>query len=75
MTNKCGLCMHFDEYDAAPDIEETWADDDTIGKCKRFPPVLLVQKLTYAVSDWGMPSVRSSDWCGEFVALQERRDG
>lgn len=67
---RCKSCKHFDEYDEAPDIEEIWADDDTIGKCKRYPPVL-IRAITYSAGDWTNPSVRSSDWCGEFRARSE----
>lgn len=66
--SRCQHCRHFDEYDEHPDPAETWADDDTIGNCKRFPPVLIAQKLAYSCDDWMHPSVRSSDWCGEFSA-------
>jgi len=70
MSNKkCLNCDYFDKYDDAPELSETWNENDTIGECKRYPPVL-VHEYHGLANDFGCPSVRSSDFCGEFTARE-----
>ena len=56
----CNICSYW--YPIAARSEEL-PDGQTFGKCKRNPPVLLVQDgTTYS----GQPIVSGSEYCGEF---------
>ena len=49
--------------------EPRYADDSTVGYCRRFPP----HGSGRMISDWAFPMVRRSDWCGEWTSISEER--
>jgi hypothetical protein len=58
--NTCGGCFHFEP-----------AADDSSGRCRRYPPMVVNDSLeadtpeARFVSLW--PMVTKNDWCGEFT--------
>lgn len=51
------------------------SDDEFLGYCRRYPPVLLANDNIYkprknmlvAMENFSFPITDSDDWCGEFV--------
>ena len=62
----CNDCKHFDMYDDCPPLDEVMNESDTIGSCKRYPPVLVDASRPSWRLAWESPTVSSSDHCGEW---------
>ena len=48
-------------------FESRYTEDNTIGYCRRFPPL----GFGRMIADWSFAMVRRSDWCGEWHAVEE----
>jgi hypothetical protein len=67
--NKCENCKYFDFLDPYPELDEVMKEGDSVGLCKRYPPVLIdAGRIDYRPS-WSNPIVASSDYCGEFSGV------
>jgi hypothetical protein len=56
----CGECVFYEWFDYTDD------ENDGLGICHRYPPVLLKKNKSENESGWDMPTVVSSNWCGEW---------
>ena len=72
----CGLCVHWQPVEGIGLAKDEWFGR---GECHRYPPTLVGKQQTDKVLGWSdfqgaWPTTLESDFCGEFVAMEEEEE-